>query len=43
MHVVSQILMSHPTGRALPKKFFGSHIGKVVLVVGDFKDEFIDV
>ena len=43
MRTVLQILISHPTGRALPKEFFSSHIGIVVLVVRDFKDEFIDL
>jgi hypothetical protein len=37
-----QVLIGLPTGRALPKKFFGGHIGIVVLVVCDFKDELID-
>ncbi|MGA8070801.1 MAG: hypothetical protein WB946_04805 [Halobacteriota archaeon] len=37
------MLIRFPTGRALPKKFFGGHIGKVVFVVRDFKDEFIDL
>ena len=43
MHAVLQILIRSPTGRALPKKFFGSHVGIVVFVVCDFKDEFIDL
>jgi hypothetical protein len=43
MHAVSQVLKSFPTGRALPQKFFGGHISKVVFVVRDFKDEFIDL
>jgi hypothetical protein len=38
-----QVLVYEPTGRALPQKFFGSHIGIVVFVVGDFKGEFIDL
>ncbi|MGZ4862315.1 MAG: hypothetical protein ACXV2E_05990 [Halobacteriota archaeon] len=42
MHAVSQILISLPTGRALPKKFFGGHIGIVVFMVRDWKDEFIN-
>ncbi|MGD0716771.1 MAG: hypothetical protein ABR979_01720 [Halobacteriota archaeon] len=32
-----------PTSRALPKKFFGSHVGIVILIVRDFKDEFINL
>ena len=43
MHAVLQVLISFPTGRALPKKFFGGHIGIVVFVVRDFKYEFIDL
>jgi hypothetical protein len=43
VHAVLQILIRFPTGRALPQKFFGSHIGIVVLVVRDLKDEFIDL
>jgi len=36
VHAVSQVLIALPTGRALPKEFFGSHVGVVVLVVRDF-------
>jgi hypothetical protein len=43
VHAVLQVLEGFPTGRALPKKFFGSHIGIVVFVVRDFNDEFIDL
>jgi hypothetical protein len=42
VHTVSQVLIGFLTGRALPKKFFGSHIGIVALVVCGFKDELID-
>jgi hypothetical protein len=43
MHAVLQVLISFPTGRALPKKFFGSRHCLIVFVVGDFNDEFIDI
>jgi hypothetical protein len=43
VYAILQVLVSVPTGRALPKKFFGGHIGIVVLVVRDFKNEFIDL
>jgi len=43
VRAVSQVLKSFPTGRALPQKFFGGHVGIVVFVVRDFKDEFIDL
>jgi hypothetical protein len=43
MYAVPQVLVSFPTGRALPKEFFGSHIGTIVLVVRDLKDELIDL
>ena len=43
MHAVPKVLVSFPTGRALPKKFFGGHIGVVVGVVRNFKDECIDL
>jgi hypothetical protein len=40
---VPYVLVSFPTGRALPKKFFGSHVGIVVFVVRDLQDELIDL
>jgi hypothetical protein len=43
MGAVLQVLVRFPTGRTLPQKFFGSHIGIVVFVVRDFKDKFIDL
>jgi hypothetical protein len=43
VHTVSQVLISSPTGRALPKEFFGSHIGVVVLVVREFEYELINL
>jgi hypothetical protein len=43
MGAVAQVLIRFPAGRALPKKFFGSHIDIVAFVVCDFKDEFIDL
>ena len=43
MNAVSQILIGLPTGRALPKKFFGRHVGIVVFVVGDFEYELINL
>ena len=42
MDAVSQVLVSFPTGRALPKKFFGGHVGVVVLEICNFEDEFVD-
>jgi hypothetical protein len=41
VHAVLEILISFPTGRALPQKFFGSHIAIVVFVVRDLKNELI--
>jgi hypothetical protein len=43
VNAVLQVLVSFPTGRALPKKFFGGHIGTIIFVVRDFKDELIDL
>ncbi len=43
MHAVLQVLIRFPAGRALPQKFFGSHIGIIAFVVRDFKDEFVDL
>jgi hypothetical protein len=43
VHAVLEILIRFPTGRTLPQKFFGSHIGIVVFVVRDFKDKLIDL
>jgi len=43
VHAISQVLIRFPAGRALPKKFFGGHIGKVVFVVRDLKDALIDL
>jgi len=43
VYAILQVLVSVPTGRALPQEFFGSNIGIVVFVVRDFKDEFIDL
>ncbi|MFZ0926636.1 MAG: hypothetical protein WAN55_09380 [Halobacteriota archaeon] len=40
---VSQLLIDWPTGRALPKKFFGIYLCKIAFVVRDFKDEFVDL
>jgi hypothetical protein len=42
VRAIFQIAIGLPTGRTLPHKFFGGHIGVVVLVVRDLKDEFID-
>jgi len=43
VHADLQILIGQSAGRALPQKFFGGHVGKVVFVVSDFKDELIDL
>jgi len=42
VNAVQQVAVSIPTGRALPQKFFGGHIGIVVFVVCDFKDALIE-
>jgi hypothetical protein len=43
MHAVLQVLIRFPTSRALPEKFYGSHVGIVVFLVRYFKDVLIDL